>query len=86
MSVQVTLEAVDKVLDDLRVGFQADGADLAVEAATTAGVVVRLVVTDETCAECIVAGPMLQLMIATTLRGRFPALTKVEVIDPRGAH
>jgi Fe-S cluster biogenesis protein NfuA len=72
-----------EALTSLRAGFEADGGDLAVDAASPERVVVRLVLNTETCADCIVPTPMLQRMISTTLRKSFPDLGELEIVDPR---
>lgn len=72
-----------EALAPLRAGFEADGADLAVESASLERVVVRLVLTSDTCADCIVPTTILERMISTTLRDRFPELGRLEVVDPR---
>jgi Fe-S cluster biogenesis protein NfuA len=74
---------VDGALAGLRTGFQADGADLVAELASPERVVVRLVLTTETCEDCIVPNSILRQIINTTLRTRFPELEQVEVVDPR---
>jgi Fe-S cluster biogenesis protein NfuA len=76
-------QGVSDALDPLRAGFEADGAGLAVEAASAERVVVRLVLNSATCADCIVSPPILERMISTALLARFPELGRVEVVDPR---
>ncbi len=83
MSAPLNKEMVAEALAPLRAGFEADGADLAVDAASPERVVVRLVMMTETCADCIVPTPMLERMISTTLRARFPELGELELVDPR---
>jgi len=74
---------VAEALAPLRAGFEADGADLAVESASPELVVVRLVLTTDTCDDCIVPTQMLERLISTTLRKRFPDMGDLEVVDPR---
>jgi Fe-S cluster biogenesis protein NfuA len=76
-------QMVAEALASLRAGFEADGADLTVDTASPERVVIRLVMTDETCADCIVPTQMLERMVSTTLRGRFPEMGQLEVVDPR---
>lgn len=74
---------VEKALDGLRQGFQADGADLRVEAADESAVSVRLVGTEETCWECIVPPDQLRNVVTSVLSADVPAIRSVELIDPR---
>jgi hypothetical protein len=79
----VTVSDLTEAIGPLRRGFNADGADLVVESATEDSTVVRLVITDETCLDCIVPHDMLEFIIAGTVTKRFPQISNVEVIDPR---
>ncbi|MET7995774.1 NifU family protein [Amycolatopsis sp. NPDC005232] len=76
-------EDVEKALDGLRQGFQADGADLTVENATPDQVTLRLVGGEETCWECIVPPQQLRDVVGSVLRDSIAAQPAVEVIDPR---
>lgn len=79
------LADVEKALDGLRQGFQADGADLAVVSATESGVTIRLIGSDETCWDCIVPPDQLRTVIVSVLRRSVGALETVDLIDPREA-
>ena len=79
------LEQAEAALAGLREGFQADGADLELVSLEGGVARVRLLVTDETCLECIVPGPILQQVISASLRQALPGLSTVEVEDPRPA-
>jgi hypothetical protein len=79
----VTVSDLSEAIGPLRGGFTADGADLVVESATEDSTVVRLVITDETCLDCIVPYDMLKFIITGTVTKRFPQIRNVEVIDPR---
>ncbi len=79
----VSVAAVDDVIAPLREGFQADGADLAVDEASDEVVRIRLVVTDETCFDCILPGDVLTQILETTVRGTFPDIERIEFSDPR---
>ena len=76
-------ERAEAALSGLREGFQADGADLELVSVDGVRARVRLVITDETCQECILPGDMLKPMLETTLRGACPELDVVEFDDPR---
>jgi Fe-S cluster biogenesis protein NfuA len=79
----LTLDSASQALDGLRGGFNADGADLVVESATESRVVVRLVVTDETCTDCIVSNGMLNYLVLNAIAEQWPGVTQVDVLDPR---
>ncbi len=79
------LADVEKALDGLRQGFQADGADLAVVSATESEVTIRLIGSDETCWDCIVPPDQLRTVIDSVLRRSVGALKTVDLIDPRKA-
>ena len=83
MGVRLDVETVSEALASLRAGFEADGVRLMVDTASLERVVVRLVLTPETCAECIVPTPVLERIIATALRDRFPEMGRLEIVDPR---
>lgn len=74
---------LNAALDDLRMGFNADGADLEVVEAGDTAVTVRLVITEETCLECIVPKPVLVQILQSSVRKKFPNIQTVELIDPR---
>lgn len=74
---------VEKALDGLRQGFNADGADLQVAEVGDSTVSVRLVGTAETCWECIVPPDQLRNVISAVLAHDVPSVRSVELIDPR---
>ena len=78
-------ESARQAVEQLREGFQADGADLELESLEDGVARVRLVVTDETCLECIVPGEILQTVLETSLRQSVPDLRAVVLDDPRRA-
>ncbi len=77
------LEQAEQDLGGLREGFQADGADLQLVSLEGGVATVRLLVTDETCMECIVPGPILEQVVTASLKQALPDLLRVEVEDPR---
>jgi Fe-S cluster biogenesis protein NfuA len=81
-----TLERATAALAGLREGFQADGADLELVGVEGAKARVRLVVTEDTCQECIVPGPLLRQILEAQLKKACPELEAVEVEDPRPSH
>lgn len=76
-------EDVEKALDGLRQGFQADGADLRVEEITETSVNLRLVGTDDTCWECIIPPDQLRAVVVSVLSNAVPSVSSVELTDPR---
>ena len=79
------VESARQAVEQLREGFQADGADLELKSLEDGVARVRLVVTDETCLECIVPGEILQTVLETSLRQSVPDLRAVVLDDPRPA-
>lgn len=79
----VTTSELSEALGPLRGGFNADGADLVVESATDGSAVIRLVITDDTCLDCIVNYETLKFIITGTVTKHFPQISNIEVIDPR---
>jgi len=80
MSIQIEVE---KALDGLRQGFQADGADLTIVSATPSEVTIQLVGNDETCWDCIVPADQLRTVVESVLRRSVSALETIDLIDPR---
>lgn len=79
------LEQAEQALNGLREGFQADGADLELVSLEGGVARVKLLLTDATCMECIVPGPILEQVISASLKQALPDLQRVEVEDPRPA-
>jgi len=75
--------AVEAAIEELRGGFQADGADLEVMDVTDVTARVRLIVTSDTCLECIVPGPILHGVIESSVRQAMPSLERLDLDDPR---
>lgn len=80
----VKSQAAEDALVELREGLSNDGADLVLERADDDEVVVRLVFTDETCMDCIVAPPMLKMLVADNLESK-GVTAPVTLVDPREA-
>lgn len=81
----VTQDDVDKVraaLEPLQEGFVADGGSLAVDGGGDR-LQVRLVLTDESCGDCIV-GPEILRAIVTGRLADEGVTVPVDVVDPRG--
>ena len=75
-------DRVSAGLDALRAGLTSDGADLEVEQLTESDVQVSLVLTSETCAECIVPTDVMETMVQN-LVGQVAPEAQVKFIDPR---
>jgi hypothetical protein len=76
-------EDAEKALDGLRQGFQADGADLEVQAADGPRLTLRLVGGEETCWECIIPPDQLRDVVSSVLRDSVPSIGAIDLIDPR---
>jgi Fe-S cluster biogenesis protein NfuA len=73
-------EALEKVLDKFRPGFQADGADVVIAGIDPSGLVdVHLLIDDKTCMECLLPDDMLGQMLAQAMRSSVADVTKVNV-------
>jgi Fe-S cluster biogenesis protein NfuA len=79
----VIKDDVEKALDGLRQGFQADGADLQVDDVTDGSVTLRLVGGEETCWDCIIPPAQLHSVVVSVLSSDVPAVSSVELTDPR---
>jgi hypothetical protein len=72
-------------LDALRVALQADGADLVLDDVGGNGqrVHLSLVVSDETCLDCIMPKDHLESIILENFREKYPVVEEVVLNDPR---
>jgi hypothetical protein len=78
---EADLSRVSEALGPLQEGFAEDGASLSVEGVGEA-IQVRLVLTDESCADCIVGPDILRSIVQEQVRSA--GLTApVTVVDPR---
>ncbi|HEX4017183.1 MAG TPA: hypothetical protein VHX15_10640 [Frankiaceae bacterium] len=84
------LDAVNDAIAELAPMLQADGADLTLVEANpaTSRIEVELHVTDATCAECVLPGPLLEQVIGDALSRRLSTEYELVLRDPRvaGAH
>lgn len=72
--------ALDRVLEPLRPGFDADGFDITVDAVQDDGTaVVRVRHRPDACEECLIPDDMLSGMLATALRRAAPDVTGVVI-------
>ena len=79
----VSPDAVLAALAPLRQGFNADGADLSVDEASADLIAVRLMLTEETCMECISPTAVLTRIVESTVRSSFPEVATFQFVDPR---
>ncbi len=79
-------DALDKVLNDLRPGFDADGFDVTVDAVTGDGVVVvRVYHRPGCCEECLIPDDMLVPMLTSLMQRAVPDVQRVELNHVRPA-
>ena len=81
--MSITREAVGEVLKPLRQGFQADGADLAIDEASDDLVKVRLLTSEQTCLDCIMPADFITRVLESAVRGSFPTLGRFVFVDTR---
>ena len=80
-------QAVNAAIAELAEMLRADGADLTLVEAdpSTARIEVRLEVSNATCAECVLPGPLLEQVISDTIFRHNPAEFELVLRDPRAA-
>ena len=78
-------QAVSEAIAELAPVLQADGADLTLVEANpaTSRIEVRLEVTDASCAECVLPGPLLEQVISAAISRRVPSEFELILHDPR---
>lgn len=76
-------EQLERGLDRLRPGFQADGADLRLNGFDGQTAEVELVFGPNVCVECIIPHDFLKSMLEQALKQQVPSLQAVNLIDPR---
>jgi Fe-S cluster biogenesis protein NfuA len=73
-------EEFDRVLDQFREGFRADGFEVAVIEVKPGGVVVvQIQHRPEACEECLIPDDMLTAMFRTAMQRVLPEVTAVEL-------
>lgn len=78
---------LERALAPLRVPMRADGADLELVGVADGVVRVRLVLSAETCSDCVLPADMLRSVLLAGLAAEVPGVTDVVVEDPRsGVH
>ena len=81
----LTTTTVEDHLDAVRPLVAADGAELELVGVDGGAVMLRLVMADAHCRECVMPGQLLSQLLLAALQERLPAITAVTVIDPRDA-
>lgn len=84
MSDQPLRDQLSAGLQDIRESLQADHADLEVLGLQGTVARVRLLITPETCQECIMPRDFLEDIMLMSIKDTMPQVTKVELEDPRG--
>lgn len=69
--------------EQVRAMLQADGADLVLRGIEEGRASAELILTPETCQECIVPTAILEGIILQTLQEQDPAIATVDLDDPR---
>jgi hypothetical protein len=77
------IDQIISALDGLKKGLQNDGADLLIDDVSNDRVVIRLVLEERACQECIVDSEVLIAVVEAALRGVVPSRAKISIIDPR---
>jgi Fe-S cluster biogenesis protein NfuA len=85
VDAQAARARLEAGLNDVRESLQADHADLEVIGLAGSTARVRLVITPETCQECIVSKSVLESIMLESLRNTMPEVSAVELEDPRVA-
>jgi Fe-S cluster biogenesis protein NfuA len=85
VDAQAARARLEAGLNDVRESLQADHADLEVIGLHGTTAKVRLVLTPDTCRECIVSKAVLESIMLESLRDTLPEVSAVELDDPRVA-
>ena len=74
-------EQLERVIEDFRPGFHADGMDLAVGTIDPAGVVqVKVLLGPEACLECLIPEDLMADMFRAAMGDVMPSLTRVDIV------
>jgi Fe-S cluster biogenesis protein NfuA len=80
------LEDLDRVVNEFRPGFDADGFDVVVESIDPGGlVVVRVRHRPDACEECLMPDDTIAAIFKTAMRRTVPGVTGVELRHERPA-
>lgn len=77
------MDAIDHALAPIRAGLEADGAGLVAEGIEDGGtrLVLRLVVSPEACADCLVGPEVMEQMVLAALQDQGSELVAVTVLN-----
>lgn len=74
-------EQLDRVIEEFRPGFRADGMDVAIGAVDPTGVVqLKVLLGPDACLECLIPEDMLADMFRAAMRDVMPNLTRVDIV------
>lgn len=74
-------EQLERIVEEFRPGFQADGMDVRIGRIDPAGVIeVKVIMGPDACAECLMPEAMLADMFSAAMRPVMPNLTRVDVV------
>ncbi len=76
-------DRIQATIASLREAFEADGADLVLEAIEGDVVRVRLILRPNACKECILSTHILEGMLLGAIQQEEPRIGRVDLIDPR---
>jgi Fe-S cluster biogenesis protein NfuA len=77
-------EHLEKIVEEFRPGFQADGMDLVVGRIDPAGVIeLKVLMGPAACEECLMPADMMADMFKAAMRDVVPNLSGVEVVCER---
>jgi Fe-S cluster biogenesis protein NfuA len=77
------LAVVDAGLAPVRSILQSDGGDIELVSVDDDTVVLRLIVEDANCAECVLPRDMLEMVALDLMKPLIPGLLSVRIEDPR---
>lgn len=74
-------DALEKIIDGFRPGFQADGMDVTVGRIDPAGVIeVKILMGPNACEECLIPENLMADMFKAAMRDVMPALERVDIV------
>jgi Fe-S cluster biogenesis protein NfuA len=79
----IEVSAVDAGLAPVRSILRSDGGDIEFVSVDGDTVVLRLIIEDANCAECVLPGDMLEMVALDLMKPLIPGLMNVRIEDPR---
>ncbi len=79
----VDIAGVSAAIESLRSMMQLDGGDLVVTSADADQVMVKLVLEDVECLDCVMKRPTIESLLLSSVREPFPSVSRVVLDDPR---